>query len=148
MKITRITVKAIFNQGPLLGVLDIVLDDCMVVKDIRVVECANKRIVAMPCRKATVRCVTCNCKNNAGANYCSDCGKAIPFQEIAEAKLYTDVVHPVTPAFRAQMTVEILEAFEKETASRRGPQPRMRAETAAASSQFLSSVDNSPDPGA
>jgi DNA-binding cell septation regulator SpoVG len=151
MQTTRVTVKALFNHGPLLGVVDVVLDDCLVVKDIRIVECAGRNIVAMPCRKAVVRCTNCSYKNTAGANFCSQCGRKMEFQKIQDSKLYVDVVHPVTSAFRTILTNDVMAAYEAERFQRYGSGQPANVDldhSSAVSSQFLRSVETDGHPTA
>lgn len=51
MKITEVRIRHIENEGKLRAVASVTFDDCFVVHDIKVIDGANGRFVAMPSRK-------------------------------------------------------------------------------------------------
>ena len=51
MKITEVRIRHIENEGKLRAVASVTFDDCFVVHDIKIIDGANGRFVAMPSRK-------------------------------------------------------------------------------------------------
>ena len=51
MKITSITVHKKNNDTRMKGIASVVLDDCFVIRDIRIIEGKDRIIIAMPSRK-------------------------------------------------------------------------------------------------
>lgn len=51
MKITEVRIRRIENEGKMRAVASVTFDDCFVVHDIKVIDGANGRFVAMPSRK-------------------------------------------------------------------------------------------------
>ena len=76
MEITEVRVKLVDGgrQDKLKAYCSITIDDCFVVRDLKVIEGAKGAFVAMPSRKLMEKCTKCHAKNPPRANYCSDCG--------------------------------------------------------------------------
>ena len=51
MKITEVRIRRIENEGKMRAVASVTFDDCFVVHDIKIIDGANGRFVAMPSRK-------------------------------------------------------------------------------------------------
>src|SRR5262245_61100465 len=75
MKITEIRIKLLLStRDKLRGFASITIDDCLVVRDVKIIEGARGLFVAMPSRKLCDRCPACAAKNHIRARYCNDCG--------------------------------------------------------------------------
>lgn len=48
MKVTKIDVKEVKDKGPLKGYVSLVLDDCLRIRDIRIIEGHEKMFLAFP----------------------------------------------------------------------------------------------------
>ena len=85
MKVTSVTVKKIENnESKLKGYATVVLDDCLAIHDIKVVEGKDKLFLAMPSKKVSVN---------------------------DETKYY-DYVHPTVQSLREELEEAILKEFE------------------------------------
>jgi stage V sporulation protein G len=97
------------------------LDDCFVIRDIKVINRPLGLFVAMPSRKLTFCCPRCNTKNHLRGKYCNNCGARLSPPRAAlngrgRVKLYADVAHPITPECREMFHNVVIAAFEEELA--------------------------------
>lgn len=102
--------------GHLLAFCQIVVDDCMVIKDIRILNGEKSKWIAMPSRKIQYGCPYCKSKNNLKAKFCNDCGKELPktYENVFDRRmLYDDVAHPINPVFRNYIEEVILAEYER-----------------------------------
>lgn len=134
MNLTEIRVRAL--QAPrdnLRAFVTLTLDGTFVVRDIRIIEGPQGLFVAMPSRRATARCSACAGQNHLRARYCNDCGARLPPAPVEdadgvspEARLHTDIVHPISREGREQLEAAVLAAYAAELrggaeVERRGP---------------------------
>jgi stage V sporulation protein G len=120
MEITEVRIKLMEDSDDRLRAFcSITLDDCFVIRDLKIIEGANGPFVAMPSRKLTSHCPQCGCKNHLRAGYCNQCGvrlkedRAIRDQE-GRAKLYADIAHPINSACREMLQDRVIRDFEAE----------------------------------
>jgi stage V sporulation protein G len=97
----------------------ITLDDCFVIRDLKVIDGAGGVFVAMPSRKIMARCRGCHAKNHLRAAFCNECGRKLNPEaaqrgEEGQARLYADVAHPINSACRDLIQDRVLDAFEEE----------------------------------
>jgi stage V sporulation protein G len=133
MNLTEIRVRAL--QAPrdnLRAFVTLTLDGTFVVRDIRIIEGPQGLFVAMPSRRATARCAACAGHNHLRARYCNDCGARLPSTPVedsngisSEARLHTDIVHPISREGREQLEAAVLAAYAAEL--ERGVEPERRA---------------------
>ncbi len=122
MVITGVKIKLLPGGNEnLLAIASILLDDSMVVKDIKVIRTNEKTFIAMPSRKATERCKKCRGKNTSDAKFCNKCGGRLTPVDVPSGKLHSDVVHPITADFRKHLEETILEAYSAEVESSKLP---------------------------
>jgi stage V sporulation protein G len=122
MVITGVKIKLLPGGNEnLLAIASILLDDAMVIKDIKVIRTNEKTFIAMPSRKATERCKKCRGKNNADSKFCNKCGARQTPVDMPSGKLHSDVVHPITIDFRKHLEDTILEAYAAELESSKLP---------------------------
>lgn len=103
----------------LLGFATLTLGGVFVIKEIRILDGRDGWFISMPARKKDSRCDKCKLKNHLQAIYCNHCGVLLPTQPIMNMDgtrrlFYEDIVHPITPDFRAELQNLILDAYEKE----------------------------------
>lgn len=101
----------------------ITLDDCFVVRDIKVIEGNKGYFVAMPSRRIKEPCPKCGHRNVIRSRYCNECGANLPAApteaergmdpELRQAE-HKDVAHPITADCREYIQRTILEAFQRE----------------------------------
>ena len=127
MEITEVRIKLMDDASDRLRAFcSVTLDDCFVVRDLKIIEGTNGPFVAMPSRKLTSHCPQCSCKNHLRAAYCNQCGLrlkddlAIRDQE-GRAKLYADIAHPINSNCREQIQDRVLEEYDAEV--QRSEQP-------------------------
>ena len=121
VEITEVRIKLAGKGGKRLkGFCSITLDDCFVVRDLRVINGPEGLFVAMPSRKLTAHCRRCTSKNTLDAEYCSKCGEPNPCKVTGEEepwreRTYCEIAHPINSACRHMIHDCVMQAFEEET---------------------------------
>jgi stage V sporulation protein G len=131
LKITEIRIKLMEeSEDRLRAFCSITLDDCFVVRDLKIIDGSSGPFVAMPSRKLTNNCHRCRHKNQARANYCNYCGAkqrtGKHSDHDAAFKLYADVAHPINSDCREMIQNAVLEEFEQELTRSQEPGYRSR----------------------
>jgi stage V sporulation protein G len=120
MKITEIRIKLLLStRDKLRGFASITIDDCLVVRDVKIIEGARGLFVAMPSRKLCDRCPACAAKNHIRARYCNDCGARLTddrgdMDERGRPRLYADICHPISQDARDRVQSAVLQAYHEE----------------------------------
>ncbi len=120
MEITEVRIKLMEDAGERLQAFcSITLDDCFVIRDLKIIEGTNGPFVAMPSRKLTAHCAQCGCKNHLRANFCNQCGLRMQEDrtikdEDGRAKLYADIAHPINSACREMIQDHVIREFYEE----------------------------------
>ena len=115
MEVTEVRIVP-FNGGSdkLVAYAAITIDDCFVVRDLRVIRGNRGMFVAMPSRKIAERCQSCGCKNAVGSRFCNECGRALQRNQPAltgeRAKAHVDIAHPITQDCRDMVEACVLAA--------------------------------------
>ena len=110
----------------LLAFATVVFDACMVLKDVRIIDGTKGIFVAMPSKKLCDRCHECGWKVRLLDRWCSDCGVRLADDRVAKdehgnprlnpdgsRKLFSDLCHPITSAFRIALQETVLAEFHK-----------------------------------
>jgi len=101
----------------------ITIDQCFVVRDIKIIEGAKGYFVAMPSRRAKEPCPRCRHRNVVRSRYCNQCGtqletvskyEADKTNEAVRQSEHRDVAHPITAECREYIQKAVLEAYEKQ----------------------------------
>ena len=122
MEITE--VKVILKEGPdkkLKAYATITLDNCFVVRNIKIIKGNKGLFVAMPSRKMREACPKCNYKNVIRSKFCNQCGSSFPAapsmpeanQEVKQSE-HRDIAHPITLECREYIQKRVLDAYEAE----------------------------------
>jgi len=117
VEITEVRVKLMEDGSERLQAFcSITLDDCFVVRDLKIIEGANGPFVAMPSRKLTSHCPQCGCKNHLRAAYCNQCGTRLKEDRVVKdadgrAKLYADIAHPINSDCREMIQNRVIKEF-------------------------------------
>lgn len=120
MNITEVRIKLLDNQpDKLRGFASITVEDCLVIRDLKIIEGTNGLFIAMPSRKLCDRCRSCGCKNHLRARFCNDCGKRLQSDrggqdERGRMRLYADISHPIHQQARNLVEERVLAAFRHE----------------------------------
>jgi stage V sporulation protein G len=120
MNITEIRVKLIDDQrDKLRGFASITLDNCLVIRDLKIIDGAKGLFVAMPSRKLHHRCTACAGKNHIRARYCNDCGRRLreshdDVDERGRVRLYADIAHPIHQEGRDEVQRRVVAAYHVE----------------------------------
>jgi len=118
MNITEVRIKLLNNQADKLrGFASITVEDCLVIRDLKVIEGTNGLFIAMPSRKLCERCGSCGCKNHMRARFCNDCGKSVRSSHSearGRVRLYADISHPIHQEARDLVERRVLQAFKAE----------------------------------
>jgi len=121
MEITE--VKVILKEGAdkkLKAYATLTLDDCFVVRNVKVIKGNKGLFVAMPSRKMRESCPKCNYKNAVRSRFCNQCGSSLPVRDIRQAgeevkqSEHRDIAHPITLECREYIQKKVLEAYEEE----------------------------------
>ena len=117
MEITEVRVKLMDDSDDRLQAFcSITLDDCFVVRDLKIIEGSSGPFVAMPSRKMTAHCSRCHSKNHARAAYCNQCGQKqklseIPSEQDGRTKLYADIAHPINTECREMIQDRVIQEY-------------------------------------
>ena len=121
MEITE--VKAVLKEGPdkkLKAYATVTLDNCFVVRNIKVIKGTKGLFVAMPSRKMREPCPKCNYKNAIRSKFCNQCGSNLPVsgardmhQEVRHSE-HRDIAHPITLECREYIQKKVLDAYGAE----------------------------------
>lgn len=121
MEITEVRIKLMEDGGERLQAFcSITLDNCFVIRDLKIIGGATGPFVAMPSRRLTAHCGQCGCKNHLKAAFCNQCGGRLRQQDVGgrddegRAKLYADIAHPINQACRDLIQAKVIEAFHLE----------------------------------
>ncbi len=127
MEITEVRIKLMGEPGERLKAFcSITLDNCFVVRDLKIIEGSNGPFVAMPSRKLTAHCSRCGIKNHLRSNYCNQCGAPVsgermPVDANGRAKLYADIAHPINSGCREMIQEGVISGYYEEL--KRSKQP-------------------------
>lgn len=121
MEITEVRIKLMDEVAGerLHAFCSITLDDCFVIRDLKIIEGTNGPFVAMPSRKLTSHCSQCGYKNHLRAQYCNQCGlrqkedRAVK-DEDGRAKLYADIAHPINSRCREMIQDKVIRSYHEE----------------------------------
>ena len=130
MEISEVRIKLMEgSEDRLRAFCSITIDDCFVIRDLKIIDGTSGSFVAMPSRKLTGHCSKCHHKNHLRANYCNHCGtKASAGNDghfDSPQKLYADVAHPINSECREMIQSRVLKEFDSEL--RRSEQPGYRS---------------------
>jgi stage V sporulation protein G len=108
MEITEVRIKLMEeSEDRLRAFCSITIDQCFVIRDLKIIEGVNGPFVAMPSRKLSARCGRCGNKNHLRSLYCNQCGARLRGpQDLKDVeggnanKLYADIAHPINQACR------------------------------------------------
>lgn len=120
MQITEVRIKLMEDPGDrLCAFCSITLDDCFVIRDLKIIQGTKGAFVAMPSRKLTDRCPKCHYKNHLRANFCNQCGVRLHSERASKdddgrAKLYADIAHPINSDCRDQIQQMVIAAYDEE----------------------------------
>ena len=123
MKITEVRIFKKENiDKKLKAFATITIDDCFVVRDVKVIEGNKGLFVAMPSRRMKQPCPKCHHRNVLRSRYCNNCGAALEFSsspsqqhdDAARQNEHKDIAHPITLECREYIQKLVLEAYDKE----------------------------------
>jgi stage V sporulation protein G len=97
----------------------ITLDDCFVVRDLKIIDGPKGLFVAMPSRKLTANCSQCGMKNHLRSAYCNQCGSRqnedrLTRDEQGWIELYADIAHPINSACREMIQERAIREYQNE----------------------------------
>ena len=116
------------KEGKLRAYASITLDNCFIVRDLKVIDGKKGLFVAMPSRKLRQACSKCGHANVIGSKFCNDCGSAIVlvprretvYRERGEGETrqetHRDIAHPISVETRDYVQKKVMEVYEKEKA--------------------------------
>ncbi len=119
MEVTDVQVNLCANEEDRLrAYCAVVFDNAFVVHNVRVIERADGLLVAMPSRKVTAKCSSCNFRNPVDQSYCGNCGLRLRDGDAArrtqpETKVHFDVAHPINPGCRRKIEEAVLKAYRE-----------------------------------
>ena len=120
MDITEVRVKLLESHpDKLRAFASITVDDCLVVRDLKIIDGAHGLFIAMPSRKLCDRCPSCGGKNHLRSRFCNDCGRRLQVERGAHddrgrMRLYADIAHPIHQRARNFVEERVLAAYREE----------------------------------
>lgn len=109
MRVTNVEVT-LNQQGKVRAFCVITFDDEFVVEDVRVIDCDDGVLVAMPSRQLTGHCSECRAKVSIRDRFCCQCGNSLKLERVPQ-KIYTDVAHPISRECRRKIEEAVLAAL-------------------------------------
>ena len=107
----------------------ITLDNCFVVRNVKVIEGTKGLFVAMPSERVKQPCPKCGFRNVVRSRFCNQCGGTLAQAGYHEERIgdtpeerqaeHRDIAHPITMECREYIQKKVLEAYEAEK-SRQG----------------------------
>jgi DNA-binding cell septation regulator SpoVG len=140
MRITDVTIRKVPNGGPCIGIATIVFDYCFSLRDVRLIDAGGRRLLAMPSRKATVRCASCGEKCSREACFCGKCGVKLPPPPASDLPAHVDIAHPMTRDMRDYLEKEVWLAYDHQ-----GPRGENEQTKSSGSSARMPGIDTQPD---
>ncbi len=120
MEITEVTVELTgYQQDKVRAYCSVVIDDAIVIREVKILAMENGFLVAMPNRRSAEPCVLCSARNDFNARFCCQCGQPMVGTENPPRRIYRDIVHPISAKARQQLEAVVLAAYEKELAADR-----------------------------
>jgi len=119
MEITEVRIKLVDSSSDKLRAFcSITIDDCFVIRDLKIIDGTKGAFVAMPSRKMTTKCRRCSCKNYTRAKFCNDCGGKLSVvrseDDDGRGKLHADIAHPINSECRERLQTQVLEEYHAE----------------------------------
>jgi stage V sporulation protein G len=120
MEITEVRIKLMEDSDDRLQAFcSITIDDCFVIRDLKIIEGASGPFVAMPSRKLTSNCPQCGAKNHLRSSYCNQCGVRLKEDrnlrdQDGRAKLYADIAHPINSQCREMIQKHVIDEYRAE----------------------------------
>ncbi|MBM4094301.1 MAG: stage V sporulation protein G [Planctomycetes bacterium] len=120
MEITEVRIKLMEDSDDRLQAFcSITLDDCFVIRDLKIIEGSSGPFVAMPSRKLTSHCPHCGAKNHLRSGYCNQCGGRLKDdRSVRDAdgrvKLYADIAHPINSECREMIQKHVIAEYQAE----------------------------------
>ncbi|MDG2015067.1 MAG: SpoVG family protein [Pirellulaceae bacterium] len=120
MEITEVRIKLMDNsEDRLRAFCSVTFDNCFVIRDLKIIEGNTGPFVAMPSRKLSAHCRSCNSKNHLRARFCNNCGtrqsgEKVGTDDHGRAKLYADIAHPINAEAREQIQSRVIKEFFEE----------------------------------
>lgn len=109
------------TRAKLLAYAQIVVDDALIVRDIRIITGAGGLFLSMPSRRIADRCPQCGAKVFLEARYCSRCGIELDAGRATrrDGPLHVDVCHPIVESCRRQIHDTVLAEYWREVEAAR-----------------------------
>ena len=132
MKITEVRIfKKEGGDRKLRAFVTITIDDCFVVRDLKIIDGSRGLFVAMPSRRLKEPCPKCHHRNVVRSSYCNQCGTKLGqnTKHAAESDLdetalrqseHKDIAHPVTAECREYIQQTVLQAYETQRSELEG----------------------------
>jgi len=120
MNITEIRIKLVpGKRDKLRGFASITVDDCIVIRDIKIIDGGQGIFIAMPSRKLCDRCPSCAGKNHLRSRHCNECGGRLDrtraeSDERGRPRLYADISHPINQRAREFVQGAVLKEYSLE----------------------------------
>jgi len=100
----------------------ITIDNCFVVRNVKVIEGSKGLFVAMPSRKIKQSCPKCRFRNALRSKFCNQCGASLELQarpdfpagEQDRLTEHKDIAHPITPECREYIQNKVLSTYQEE----------------------------------
>lgn len=155
MEITEVRIKLMEeSEDRLRAFCSITIDQCFVVRDLKIIEGTHGPFVAMPSRKMSARCGRCGNKNHLRSQYCNQCGARLKgIQDLRDVeggnpnKLYADIAHPINQTCRDLIQSSVIGEYllELERAKEPGYRSRYDEEYSEANAPNVPSNVTAPD---
>ena len=114
MKVTSVTIHPAKNENKartrLLAYAEVIFDNALIVKGIRLIKGTNKIFVAMPNKENNRTCEKCKTKISFRHSFCPKCGEVV--SAILTAVQYKDIIYPINKEFADEVEAAIITAYQ------------------------------------
>jgi DNA-binding cell septation regulator SpoVG len=112
--VTEVTVFPLDHPRQLLAHAAVVIDDCFVIHNCRIINGLKRVFLALPEEAVRFTCGSCH-RRVAYDRYCGHCGCPLPTPDGGwdNHARWRDVIHPITAECRAYLEETVLSAYHK-----------------------------------
>ena len=135
MQLTEVRVKLCGGQaGRLKAFCSLTFDQAFVIRDVKLIDGNDGLFLAMPSRKLSDHCPSCDEKNHLRARFCNHCGTRLDETRVlcqqnpaqrqngpGRMKLHADIAHPINADCRYEIEQRVVDAYHEEVEKSKRP---------------------------
>ena len=100
------------SKDKVVAIVNVTFDNCLAVRDIRIISRDGVFMLGMPSQKATEPCNECKRRQTVKNNYCGFCGCTL-YKSFNTQQYYKDLAYPINSSYRHYIEDKVLEEYNK-----------------------------------